>query len=126
MNDTKEGSTTSGHYFLGNNIKDGKPIFLNGAIHTLCKIVGVAASADEAELRSLFLNTQETVKLRISLQELGHTQPPTRIHTENTAATGIIHKKIKQHQSCAMNMSSFRTISKQDDRTINVSWHHWR
>ena len=64
----------------------------NGAIHKLCKIIGVAASADEAELGSLFLNTQETVRLHIALQELGHTQPPTPIHTDNTTATGIIHK----------------------------------
>ena len=123
MNETKARSTASGHYFLGNNIKSGKPIVLNGAIHTLCKIIGVAASAAEAELGSLFLNTQETVKLRIALQELGHTQPPTPIHTDNTTAMVIIHKTIKQQQSRAMNMRYFWTISKQDDKTIGVSLH---
>ena len=82
-----------GNYFFDNNIKYGKPIVLNGAIHTMCKIIGVAASAAEAELVSFFLNTQDTVKLQIALQELGHTQPPTPIHTDNTTATGIIHKK---------------------------------
>ena len=46
MNYTKAHSTASGDYFLGKNIKPGKPIFLNGAIHTLCKIIGVVASAD--------------------------------------------------------------------------------
>ena len=61
---------------------------------------------------SLFLNTQETVKLGIALQELGHTQPPTHIHTENTAATSIIHKTIKQQQSHGMNMRYFWTKSK--------------
>ena len=95
MNDTRERSTASGHYLLGNNIKYGKPIVLNGAIHTLCKILGVAASVAESELGSLFLNTQETVKLCIALQELGHTKPPTHIHTDNTTATGTIHKTIK-------------------------------
>ena len=54
MNETKARSTASGHYFLGNNIKSGKPIVLNGAIHTLCKIIGVAESAAEAEMGSLF------------------------------------------------------------------------
>ena len=57
MNETKARSTASGHYFLGNNIKSGKPNILNGAIHTLFKMVGVAASAAEADLGSLFLNT---------------------------------------------------------------------
>ena len=46
----------------------------------------MAASAAETELGSLFLNEQETVNLRIALQELGHTQPPTPIHAGNTTA----------------------------------------
>ena len=126
MNETKACSTASGNYFLGNNIQSGKPIVLNGAIHTLCKIIGVASSEAEAELGSLLLNTQETVKLRIALQELGNTQPPTPIHTENTTEMGSIHKTIKQQQSRAMNMRYFWTISKQDDKTINFSWHPGR
>ena len=77
MNATKACSTASGNYFLGNNIKSGKPNILNGAIHKLCKFIGVTALAAEAELGSIFLNAQETVKLRIALQELGHTQPYT-------------------------------------------------
>ena len=123
MNETKARSTASGNYFLDNNIKSVKPIVLNGAIHTLCKIIGFSASTAEAELGSLFLNTQETVKLCIALQELGHTQPPTPIHSDNTTSTDIIHKTIKQQQSGSMNMCYFWTISKQDDKTIDVSWH---
>ena len=112
--------------FLGNQIKEGKPKFLNGVIHTLCKVIAVAASAAEAELGSLFHNAQETVKLRIPLQELQHKQPPTPIHTDNTTATGIIHKTIKEQQSCAVTMHYFWTISKQDDKTIDVAWHPGR
>ena len=75
MNETKARSTAGGHFFLGNKIIKNKPIFLNGAIHTLCKVIGVAALAAEAELGSLFLNTQEAVKLRLALDEIGHPQP---------------------------------------------------
>ena len=126
MNDTKAHSTASGNYFLGNSIKYGKPIVLNGGIQKLWKIIGVAASAAESELGSLFLNKQETVNLRKALQELGHTQPLTPIHTNNNTATSIIHKTIKQQISLAMNMRYFWTIIKQDDKTIDVSWHPWR
>ena len=87
------------------------------------KIIGFTASTAEAELGSLFLNTQEKVKLRIALQEIGHTQYPTPIHTDNNTATGIIHKTIKQQRSHTINMRYFWTISKQDDKTIDVSWH---
>ena len=96
MNETKQSSTSNGKYFLGNNINSGKKIVLNGAIHTFCKIIGVAASTDEAELGILFLNTQETVMLCIALKEIGHTQPLTPTHTDNTTGTGIKHKQIKQ------------------------------
>ena len=92
----------------------------------MCKITGVAASAAEAELGSFFLNTQDTVKLQIALQEIGHTKPPTPIYTGNTTATGIIQKTIKQQQSCATNMRYFWILSKQDDKTIDVSWHPMR
>ena len=57
MNETKALSTDSENYILGNNMQYRKPIFLKGAIHTLCEIIEVAASASEAELRSLLLNT---------------------------------------------------------------------
>ena len=126
MNETKACSTASGKYFLRNNINSRKPIVLNGVIHTLCKIIGVAASAAAAELGILFLNRQETVKLRMILQELGLIQPPTPIHADNNASTGIIHRTIKQQRSCAMNMRYFWTISKQDDKNIDVSWHPGR
>ena len=96
MNETKARSTAGGNYFLGNPIIENKLIFLNGAIYSLCKVIGVAASAAEAELGSLFLNTQEAVKLRIALDKMGHRQPPTTIHCDNTNANGIIHGIIKQ------------------------------
>ena len=48
MNETKELSTAIGQYFLGNSKKSGKINVLNGAIYTLCKIIGAAASASEA------------------------------------------------------------------------------
>ena len=48
------------YFFLGSVLKDGCPIFLNGAILTNCTILKlVAASAAEAELGALFLNTME-------------------------------------------------------------------
>ena len=123
MNETRARSTAGGHYFLGKPIHPKRPIFLNGAVHTLCKVFGVAASAAEAELGSLFLNAQEAVKLRIALEEMGHKQPPTPLHTDNTTAANIVQGTIKQQRSRAMNMRYFWTVQKQKDKTIDVSWH---
>ena len=90
-------SQTSGHYFLGSIPKNGQPIFLNGAIYALCMILKfVAASAAEAKLGALFLNAKKTKIVRLILFELGHLQPPTPIHCENTTAVGIINNTIKR------------------------------
>ena len=88
--------------------QDGKPIILNGAILVLCQILKVvAASAAEAELGALFLNTKEAKVIRITLEELGHPQPPTPIHIDNTTTVGIVNNTIKRQKSRAMEMRYF-------------------
>eukprot|EP00957_Ditylum_brightwellii_P027176 2054366-Ditylum_brightwellii.AAC.1 len=63
LNETKGCSTAGGIFFMGNKLENGKPIFLNGAIHTISTILKhVAASAAEAKLGSLFLNAKEAKK----------------------------------------------------------------
>ena len=54
--------TVGGHFSLGREVVNSNPIFLNGAVHTVCSILKhVAASAAEAELGTLFLNPQELI-----------------------------------------------------------------
>jgi hypothetical protein len=70
-------SRAAGIFFLGSVPRDKQPINLNGAIHVLCTILKfVAASASEAELGALFLNAKEAKVMRLTLEELGHPQPP--------------------------------------------------
>ena len=46
LSEPKACSRVCGHFFMGSVPKDGKPIKLNGAIHTLCSILQcVVASA---------------------------------------------------------------------------------
>ena len=68
-----------------------------------CKILKLlASSAAEAELGALFVNTNEAKTLRLTLHELGHPQPQTPIHVDNTTVMGIVNTKIKQQRSRAM------------------------
>ena len=70
-----------------------------------CKIHKlVASSAAEAELGALFVNTKEAKILRLTLQELSHPQPQTRIHVDNTTVIGIVNNTIKRQRSRAMEM----------------------
>eukprot|EP00804_Cyclotella_cryptica_P022068 CCRYP_000971-RA/>CCRYP_000971-RA protein AED:0.46 eAED:0.62 QI:0/0/0/1/0/0/2/0/132 len=71
--------------FLGSLPQPDKPILLNGIIHVLCTILSfVAASAAEAKLGVLFLNAKEAKVMRLTLEELGHPQPPMPIHVDNS------------------------------------------
>ncbi len=60
--------------------------------------------AAEAELGALFLNAQEAKVLRLVREELGHPQPPTPIHVDNTTTVGIVNNTIKRQRSRAMKM----------------------
>ena len=108
MSAGKGRSRAGGYFFLGSIPKDGQPIRLNGNIHITCTILKlVAASAAEAELGALFLNTREAKVLRLILHELGHQQPPTTIHVDNTTAVGIVNSTIKRQRSRAFEMRYF-------------------
>ena len=104
----KARSRAGGYFFLGSLPRDGDPIKLNGAIHVTCTILKlVAASAAEAELGALFLNAQEAKVIRLVLAELGHPQPPTPIHIDNTTTVGIVNNTIKRQRSRSMEMRYF-------------------
>jgi hypothetical protein len=101
-------SCAGGYFFLGSTPCDGSPIQTNGAVHVTCTILKlVVAAVAEAELGALFLNAQEAKVIRLVLEELGHPQPPTPIHIDNTTTVGIVNNTIKQQRSRAMEMRYF-------------------
>ena len=84
------------------------PIQLNGNIHITCAILKLIASyATKVEVGALFVNTKEAKVLRLTLSELGHPQPATPIHVDNTTAEGIVNHTIKRSKSRAMEMRYF-------------------
>lgn len=110
---SKARSRAAGYHFLSSHPKDPSKAPTpnepapptNGAIHVLCVIMReILASAAEAELAALFHNGREACPLRITLEELGHKQPATRIATDNTTAQGITEDTIKQKRSKAIDM----------------------
>jgi hypothetical protein len=58
-------------------------------------------STDEAHY---FHNAQSGAPLRVTLAEVGHTQPPTHLRTYNSTTFGIVNETIKQKRSKAMDM----------------------
>jgi len=117
-------SRAGGYFFLGSMPKNGEPIFLNGNIAVTCAIIKiVAASAAEAELGALFINAKEAKIIRIILSKLGHPQPPTPIHVDNTTAVGIVNNTIKRQRSRSMEMRYFWLLDQEAQKYMNVQHH---
>ena len=96
---------------------------LNGAILvTSNRIRNVMASAAEAEIAALFDNGQEAVSLRHTLQEMGYTQPPTPIRTDNTTAVGFANHTIKQKRSKAIDMRFYWIRDRANQQQFIIYW----
>ena len=95
-----------------------------GAIHTLCVILKfVASSAAEAELGALFLNAKAGKIIRLILEELGHPQPPTPIHCDNSTCVGITNGTVKQQRSRSMEMRYFWIVDQVKIGHFYVLWY---
>eukprot|EP00804_Cyclotella_cryptica_P022240 CCRYP_017935-RA/>CCRYP_017935-RA protein AED:0.44 eAED:0.40 QI:0/-1/0/1/-1/1/1/0/230 len=117
-------SRAAGIFFLGSIPKQNQPIHLNGAITVLCTILKfVAASAAEAELGALFLTAKEAKIMRLTLQELGHLQPPTPIHCDNSTTIGIVNNTVKRQKSRSMEMRYFWLLENQNNKLFNFQYH---
>ncbi len=67
----------------------------NGAVLTIAQIIkAVMSLAAEAKIGALYINCQEAVPARHTLEFLGHPQPPTPIQTDNTTALDIVNNNI--------------------------------
>ncbi len=97
---------------------------LNGTFHTLCAILRfVVASAAEAILGALFLNCQEGMIFKLTLEDLRHKHPKIPVHCDNATAVGIANNTIKQQKLQAMEMRYFWTCEKDAQNVYSFQWH---
>ena len=124
LSETRARSRVGGTYFLGSTPKPGQPIPLNGAIFVHTGILKfVVASAAEAELGALFHNCKEGTIIRLILQELGHIQPPTPVHCDNSTAVGIANGTVKKQRSRSMEMQFFWVTDQVALQHFDIQWH---
>jgi hypothetical protein len=96
---------------------------LNGSILDVATIIkNVVASAAESEVGACFHNAQSGAPLRVTLTELGHTQPPTPLRTENSTAVGILNETIKQKRSKSMDMRYHWLTDRVRQKQFDVYW----
>ena len=117
-------SRAGGIFFLGSLPQDNKPIILNVVIHVLCTILRfVAASAAEAELGALFLSAKEAKIMCLTLEELGHPQPATPIHIDNSTKVGIVNNTVKRQKSRSMEMHYFWLLDGTIQKLFSFQYH---
>jgi hypothetical protein len=88
-------SRLRGLFFLGD--KSPEQDTLNGSILNVDAVIkNVVASAAESEVGACFHNAQSGAPLRVTLTELGHTQPPTPLRTDSSTAYSIVNETIKR------------------------------
>jgi hypothetical protein len=82
----------------------------------------VIASAAESEVGACFHNAQSGAPLRVTLTEMGHTQPPTLLRTDSSTAFGILNETIKQKKSKAMDMIYHWLTDRVRQKQFDVYW----
>jgi hypothetical protein len=111
-----------GFFYMGSNTKTDKKL-TNGAILIISKVLKhVMSSEAEAEIGAVFINAKEGAVLRTTLEELGHTQPPTPMETDNTTAAGYSNDTIKQKRTKAMDMRFYWIKDRVKQGQFNAYW----
>ena len=116
----KARSRAGGHFFMSNNTTFPPN---NGAVLNIAQIIkNVMTSAAEAEMGALYINAREAVHMRITLEEMGHPQPPTPMQTDNTTALGVITNNIRKKQSKAWDMRMYWLRERQVQKQFRFYW----
>ena len=101
------------HFFLSDKFNRTSRTKHNGAVLLVASIFkNMITSAAEAELGCLFINAKEVEVLRTLLEEMVHPQGPTPTQPDNSKASGIINKTVKQRISKATDMRFYRVMDK--------------
>jgi hypothetical protein len=110
LSEPKACSRAGGHFFLSDlscspHKQPKTTPTSNGPIYSLSRIIcNVMGSAAEAEIASSYMNGQEAIPIRTTLNEMGHPQPPTPVQVNNSTAEGFANNTIKQKRSKAIDM----------------------
>ena len=83
----------------------------------------VASYADEAELGAPFMNAKVGRIIQLTLEELGHTQPPIPIHLDKATSASTANDTVKRQQSLSMEMQKFYIRDQVEKGEFDVVWH---
>ena len=94
----KARSRAAARFILGNDPTSHPSPMNNAPIYVMCNTIkNVMSSAAEAETGGIYMATQRACPIRVTLAELGHTQPAhdTPIYNDNSTTTGILNSDMR-------------------------------
>ena len=78
--------------------------------------------AANAEVGALYINSRQAIPVRQFLQEMGHSQPPTPIQTDNTTVLGFVTKKLQPKATKSTKMTYGFMRDRQDRKQFRYYW----
>jgi hypothetical protein len=118
-------SRLRGLFFLGNKYPEQDTP--NGSVLNVASVIkNVVDSAAESEVGACFHNAQSGAPLRVTLTELGHTQPQKPLRTDNSTAYGILNERIKKKRSKSMDMRYHWLTDRVHQKQFDVYWQQGR
>ena len=95
----------------------------NAPFHVLAKILKmITISAMETEVAATFYNAKEALPFRVTLAEMGHSQPPTPMEVDNETAIGFLKITMKQKRSKAIDMRFYWVRDRVNQNQFMVYW----
>jgi len=82
----------------------------------------VMPSATKVDLAGLYIMASEAVYIRIILEEMGHTHPPTPLQTDNLMAEAVINGIVQPKQTKAMDMQFHWLQDRECQRQFRIYW----
>jgi hypothetical protein len=120
LSEPKARSRAAGHFYLGNHPQN--PTIHNGPILNPTGILRQVVASAKAEFGGLFINGKEGTVCRNILADLGWTQGPTPIKTDNSTSDGIANDTIEQQWSKAMDMRFYWIRDRCKQGQFRVYW----
>jgi hypothetical protein len=114
-------SRHEGLFFLGKPPPEQDTLNIS-ILNVTSVIKNVVASAAESEVGACFHNSQSGAPLRVTLTELGHTQPPAPLRTDNSTTFGILNETIKQKRSKAMDIRYHLLTNRVRQKQFDIYW----
>ena len=90
---------------------------------TISKIIkNVMTSAADAEIRALFINLRQAIPAQTTVEEMGHTLPPTPIQIDNTTSLFFVMKNLQPKATNSTDMQHWFMRDLQDRNKLRYYW----